>query len=146
MKKCNKTIKYSFFNGWLYFIVLLFFIPFFGDFGGNIFRPFGKYYYVALFFLAMSNIVCRVLFNRPSINKVTINVNHKFLALSVIVLIIFVLCVINDSLLDFIFLIILCGFFLFFISYKFTSKTLHGISNLADILLILLLFLIKIFS
>lgn len=138
MNKKNTKLKSFFYNGWLYLLVLLFFIPFFGNFGQSIFAPLGKYYYAILFIFCYINLICRYLFCYSTINEFFSrkqNNNFLFRVVAFIISYCLIFCVfLNDAVEDFLYAIVIIGFLLFFSSYKYSFRNLSTLSSLACII------------
>ena len=137
----NQTSKKFVYDVWLYLILILFFVPFLGDLGKTVFMPLGKFYYSIIFIFCFVNFVCRYFFNEKLINGIFYAPKSKkslYYLVFFAVILSFILCVlVNRAIDNFLYFVILVGFFVFFITYKYTSKNLVVISLLGGILLLL---------
>lgn len=142
MKLQGKMTKALFFDVWLYIMVFAFFAPFFGNFGREIFMPLGKYYYVILMGVCVLNFLVRMFFYPSSIHNIflTKGITRVIRFIMVVLVVGLIACVfLNQSLENFLFLIILSVCFAYFSLSKYRTNNLLTIRLLSNVLLVCML-------
>lgn len=121
---------------WLYAIIVLFFLPFFGTVGQKIFQNSGKYYYAILCVVMAVNFAFRFFFCKEAINYCFSNRYRDGKVLLLAVFIVFFLCmVMNSSFENFAFGIVILLVLIFFATHRYTAENLRGIGILSEVML-----------